>query len=222
MSDKPQIIYVVIAKEKDIILADYSDYSGNFQQNSIKILRKVVSNHNATIHYQAYKFHYLDKEGITVLCMSNQEFPDDVIYCFLEEVFTKFRETFDDFTINKANAFSLNNQFNNVLRNSFYYYNRNPQCNDAISKLKLQVIEFKKNVFRADELLSERGEMLQEINIKANNLATESETYYKSAKKVKKSTKWKKIALIITIIVVILLLIWLTSSLVCGFDFSKC
>ena len=154
--------------------------------------------------------------------MSNQEFPDDVIYCFLEEVFTKFRETFDDFTINKANAFSLNNQFNNVLRNSFYYYNRNPQCNDAISKLKLQVIEFKKNVFRADELLSERGEMLQEINIKANNLATESETYYKSAKKVKKSTKWKKIALIITIIVVILLLIWLTSSLVCGFDFSKC
>lgn len=222
MTDKPQIIYAVIAKDKDTILSDYTDYTGNFQQNSIKILRKVVSNHNATIHYQSYKFHYLDKNGITVLSMSNQEFPDNVIYCFLEDLYNNFTDMFDLIEINKATAYSLNKKFNNSFKNSFYYYNQNPVCNDAISKLKNQVIEFKKNVFRADELLNERGEKLQEINVKAISLQTESENYYKSAKKVKRTTKLRKVLLIFTIIVIILIVGWLLSSFICGFDYSKC
>jgi hypothetical protein len=217
-----KIIYVVIAKDRNTILSEFSEHSGNFQQNTLKILSKVVPNHNATINYQEYKFHYLDISGLTILSMSNKEFSDEVIYCFLEDTLNKFKDTFTSLEISNATAFSLNNVFVQALKHNMYYYNTNPKCDDALSKLKSAVIEFRKNVFKADELLNERGEKLVEINVKAESLKTESETYYKKAKKVRTWTRWKKIALIAFIIFVVLLVGYIISAIVCGFDYSKC
>ena len=45
------IIYALIAKEKTKILAEFTDYGGNFEQLSLKILGKVSENHKATFSY---------------------------------------------------------------------------------------------------------------------------------------------------------------------------
>ena len=45
------IIYALIAKEKTKILAEFTDYGGNFEQLTIKLLEKVTENHKASFSY---------------------------------------------------------------------------------------------------------------------------------------------------------------------------
>lgn len=44
-------IYTLIAKANKIILTDYTEYSGNFQQISLIILNKVHKNKKCSLEY---------------------------------------------------------------------------------------------------------------------------------------------------------------------------
>ena len=39
-NDNMEIIYILIARDSKLILCDYTDYSGNFQQISLLLLEK--------------------------------------------------------------------------------------------------------------------------------------------------------------------------------------
>ncbi len=45
------IIYALVAKEKNKILADYTDYGGNFEQLVLRLLNKVSEDHRSTFSY---------------------------------------------------------------------------------------------------------------------------------------------------------------------------
>lgn len=49
--NKVEIIYSLIARASKIILCDYTDYSGNFQQISLLLLGKVKKNNKCEIIY---------------------------------------------------------------------------------------------------------------------------------------------------------------------------
>ena len=51
---KPHIIYTLIAREPNIILCDYTEFSGNFQQISAILIQKLDDNSNSKIRYQKY------------------------------------------------------------------------------------------------------------------------------------------------------------------------
>jgi hypothetical protein len=50
-SGNTEIIYSLIARSSKIILCDYTDYSGNFQQISLLLLGKVKKNNKCEIIY---------------------------------------------------------------------------------------------------------------------------------------------------------------------------
>lgn len=217
----PSIIYTMIAKNKETILADYTEHSGNFRNISIEILKRVNKNHNATVLYQQYKFHYIDLKGLTIMSMSDKIYDDNVIICFLESTLDIFHQKYSSNMINSAKANGLP-EFENVIKSQMSYYNNNPKVDDSISKLKKAVLDFKNNVLTADQLLSERGEKLEEINIKADRLKVESDNYFEFSKKVKKSAWWTKWYFILFAVFVLLLIIYIiTAASGCGFDL-KC
>jgi hypothetical protein len=45
------IIYTLVARNTKIILTDYTEYSGNFQQISLIILNKVHKNKKCSLEY---------------------------------------------------------------------------------------------------------------------------------------------------------------------------
>lgn len=45
------LIYALIAKEKTKILTEFTDYGGNFEQMTIRLLQKVAECHRATFAY---------------------------------------------------------------------------------------------------------------------------------------------------------------------------
>ena len=48
------LIYTLIARPNKIILTDYTEYSGNFQQISIVILDKIKKDKKCSIDYDEY------------------------------------------------------------------------------------------------------------------------------------------------------------------------
>ena len=83
------LFYALIAKSFDIVLCEYTDYSGNFQQISRMLLRKIQKNTKLTVNYDKYKF-VIDcnsNECVTgatealLMCTSNSlKLNDKVIY----------------------------------------------------------------------------------------------------------------------------------------------
>lgn len=45
-------IYCLVARSKNVILTEYTDYQGNFPQKSLELLRKVKSNSKGCISSQ--------------------------------------------------------------------------------------------------------------------------------------------------------------------------
>ena len=218
-----RIIYSVIVYNKVQVLCEYSELEGNFQSNCLKIMKKVVFNHSASIDYQQYKFNYLDINQLTILCFSHKEFPIDVTYCFLREVMDNFNKIFAmEEIINVKTKLYCNSEFEHILKDKMNYYNISPQCEDNLTILHNQILDFKNNVINADTLLNERDELLTEVMIKSEKLKTESENYFKSAKKVNSKTKCNKYCWILFAVLALGLIGWLISSFICGFDYKKC
>ena len=88
------ILYSLIAKNLETVLCEYSEYNGNFQQITRLLLRKVQPNRRFTIEYDSYKYHYINQDNITYLCMTSN-FPEEIAFGFLIDVKKQFIETYD-------------------------------------------------------------------------------------------------------------------------------
>ena len=94
MSSKVSIIYTLIARGSKIVLADFTEYSGNFQQISLIMLGKIKKNSKCEIQYNEYKFYYEDENDVTYLCMG-ENLDTDVAFSYLSDLKRAFLTTYD-------------------------------------------------------------------------------------------------------------------------------
>jgi Synaptobrevin len=57
---------------------------------------------------------------------------------------------------------------------------------------------------------------------KSDQLNQSAKKFQKSSKALKNVYWWKNVKMWILIIAIVIVLIWLISSFICGFDYSKC
>ena len=68
------IYYALVAKDypKSIVLSEYTSYSGNFQTVALKLMERITANSMKTFELDDYFFHYINEDGISVLCMTDK------------------------------------------------------------------------------------------------------------------------------------------------------
>ena len=66
------IFYALVSKQNNIVLAEFTEYSGNFQQYTVQLMKRIESNSKRTFELEEYFFHYINEDGITVMCMSDK------------------------------------------------------------------------------------------------------------------------------------------------------
>ena len=108
------IIYSLIARSSDVVLCEFTEFSGNFQQISRIIMRKMKKNSRYTLTYDKHKFHYHNENDITYLMMSDN-IHDEVAFSFLGDVRKKFMQTYNSDSITSFHAYQLN-EFNEHLK----------------------------------------------------------------------------------------------------------
>ena len=110
-------IYTAVIKKKNIILSEYTDYSGNFEQTIKKIMKNIsdknIENdiYKATIFISKLKIFILKKSEIYLILISDikeyDEEKNNYAFCFLYSIATKLYELYNPEELKHAKAFTL-------------------------------------------------------------------------------------------------------------------
>lgn len=132
--------------------------------------------------YFRYFFHYINSNNLTYMCMCDNKLSQDSAFAYLEEIKALFLDTLTPKEIDNAISYSLNDKFRDSIRGKMNYFNANLNESDSVSKLKKGVMEYKDNIIQANDILMERGEKINLIVRKAENMRGESMNYYSSVR----------------------------------------
>ena len=184
-----EIIYTLISRSSKIILCDYTEYSGNFQQISLLLLPKVKKKTKCEIIYDEYKFFSEDEKDITILCMG-KNIETELAFNYISDIKKKFFLSFD-YNSQIKNAFSYElKEFSEEIKKLYNSYKKNP-----ISKIKM----LENSVSKTNDILMQNVQQLLERDTKLNliakkseNLMGDSSNFMKNIQEIKKRQQMKK------------------------------
>lgn len=208
------IIYALIGY-KDIALAEYSEFKGEFQKICREYLSKIDSNSSGGYKINDYFLFYINENNISYMIMTDPLFSKDTAIMCLENIQKEFTGTYNDLNFEGKENFCINKEFKPKLKMSYEYYNehRDELNGAATTKLKEEMFKMKDDILDAYGLLEDRGGLLEAVNTKAEKLEEKSKDFHRAAKKVNKSESHKKVYLIVGTIVAVLFIGYLLISI---------
>ena len=188
-NDNMEIIYILIARSSKIVLCDYTDYSGNFQQIALLLLPKLKKNTKCEILYDEYKFFSDDEKDITFLCMG-KNIETELAFNFISDMKKKFFLTFDyEAEIKKAFSYELK-EFTEEIKKLYFSYKKY-----QVTKIKM----LENSVSKMNDILLENVQQLLERDAKLDLIAQKSErlmgdsnNFMKNIQEIKRRQKLKK------------------------------
>lgn len=96
----------LIAKSEDTVLAEFTEFQGNFQQISRYILQKIQPNTTGIIKSGIKKFFFVNENGITIMCLT-EDISNEVAFAFLFDVKTALLSKFKFDEVMRVNAYGL-------------------------------------------------------------------------------------------------------------------
>ncbi|TXG48268.1 hypothetical protein EZV62_027562 [Acer yangbiense] len=185
-NQKP-LIYTFVARG-NVLLAEYTEFSGNFNSIAFQCLQKLpASNNKFTYNCDAHTFNYLVDDGYSYLqlLMVWLTFGLDVAaYCvvadesvgrqipmaFLERIKDDFVSKYGGGKAATALANSLNKEFGPKLKEHMQYCVDHPEEISKLAKVKAQVSEVKGVMMENIEKVLDRGEKIELLVDKTENL----------------------------------------------------
>lgn len=220
---KPSVlIYAFVAREK-VILAEYTDFSGNFNTIASQCLQKLpASNNKFTYNCDGHTFNYLVDNGFTYCVVAEDSCGRQIPMACLERIKDDFVATYSGGKAANAPANSLNKEYGSKLKEHMKYCVENPEEISKIAKVKAQVSEVKGVMMDNIEKVLDRGEKIELLVDKTENLHKQAQDFKSTGTKIRRKM-WiqnMKVKLIVLSIVIALILIIVLS--VChGFNCGK-
>ena len=214
-----RIIYTLIAYG-NVILCEYSSFTGAFRETCRPLLSKVQAGGSAAIRLEENEsiIYYLNSNNITYLIMTNSKFQSSSAMGCLQSIQKEFETTFPNNNGVKTNKdLCLNDQFQEKLSMKYNFFNEHPNVtSESIGVLSDEMNQFKDEMTKASGLLDERTDKLEQLSVKSDHLREASNSYYNSAKKVRRAELLKKIKMYAIIGCSIFLVIYLITIICCG------
>ncbi|KAF9970606.1 Vesicle-associated membrane protein [Actinomortierella ambigua] len=215
------IIYALVARGP-IILAEYTNSSGNFLTVTEAILDKIPPNNSKlTYVYDRYLFHYICEDGLTYMCMADDTFGRRVPFAFLQDMKERF---LDQYSYERALSATVPygmNEFSKTIAKQMEYFSTNPNA-DKIKQVQGEIEQVKDVMVHNIERVLERGERIELLVDKTDNLNHQAYAFKKRSTALKHSMWWKNKKLIVILVLVMIVVSYLIIASVCGFTFSTC
>ncbi|KAL4642916.1 hypothetical protein ACB092_02G054100 [Castanea dentata] len=200
-----------------VILAEYTEFTGNFPAIAAQCLQKVLASNSKFIYNcDGHTFNFLVEDGYAYCVVAKESVGKQIPIAFLERVKVDFKKRYGGGKADTAMAKSLNKEFGPIMKEHMKYI-----ADDAekLLKVQAQVVEVK-NIMMSniDEAIG-RGDRITNISQKAEHLRSEAEGYKKHSTQVKRKMWYQnmKIKLVVLgILLLLVLIIWL--SICHGFD----
>ncbi|RZC38539.1 vesicle-associated membrane protein 7 [Asbolus verrucosus] len=208
------ILYSVISRG-NTVLVRYASCAGNFAEVTEQIIGKIPPHDDKlTYSHGNYLFHYISEKQIIYMCITDDEFERSRAFLFLNEVKRRFRSSYGE-TADNAIAYAMNSEFSRVLANEMKHYSESHDV-DTISRVHGELDELKNIMVKNIDNVAMRGERLELLVNKAENLNSGSVTFRKTSRNLARSMFWKNVKLYVIIGVIITVIVYFIVCMACG------
>ncbi|KAF9314543.1 hypothetical protein BG003_004091 [Podila horticola] len=209
------IIYALVAKGT-IILAEYTSSSGNFTTVTEAILEKIPPNNSKlTYVYDRYLFHYICEDGLTYMCMADDSFGRRIPFAFLQDMKERFLADYSrERALSSVVPYGMN-EFSKTIAKQMEYFSTNPNA-DRIKQVQGEIEQVKDVMVHNIERVLERGERIELLVDKTDNLNQQAFAFKKRSTALKRNMWWKNVKLMVLLVVVLIVLAYLIIGAACG------
>nr|KJB12632.1 hypothetical protein B456_002G028200 [Gossypium raimondii] len=142
MSLEP-FIYSFVARGT-MILAEYTEFTGNFPAIATQCLQKLPSSNNKfTYNCDHHTFNFLVEDGYAYCVVAKDSVGKQISIAFLERMKADFKKRYGGGKADTAIAKSLNKEFGPVMREHMKYIIEHAEEIEKLLKVKAQVSEVK-------------------------------------------------------------------------------
>ncbi|KAL9411188.1 hypothetical protein AB3S75_044891 [Citrus x aurantiifolia] len=207
------LIYSFVARGT-VILAEYTEFTGNFTSIASQCLQKLpATNNKFTYNCDGHTFNYLVENGFTYCVVAVESAGRQIPIAFLERVKEDFNKRYGGGKAATAVANSLNKEFGSKLKEHMQYCVDHPEEISKLAKVKAQVSEVKGVMMENIEKVLDRGEKIELLVDKTENLRSQAQDFRQQGTKMRRKM-WiqnMKIKLIVLGIIIALILIIVLS-----------
>lgn len=227
------ILFAVVTRGTTI-LSQFASCMGNFQEVVEQVLAKIPpENAKYTYSHSSYLFHYISESGIIYMCIADDDFERSTAFSFLNDIKKRFETQYRQ-RAQTALAYAMNSEFARVLATQMRHYNMQSSdaitavgSTDTVGKVKNQVDELKDIMVKNIDSIAARGEKLELLVDKTEDLSNNSVSFKKTSRNLARSMWWKNMKLTIIIVsvvaVILILVIYFIVSGACGgLSWPKC
>ncbi|KAB2600465.1 vesicle-associated membrane protein 726 [Pyrus ussuriensis x Pyrus communis] len=207
------LIYSFVARGS-MVLAEYTEFTGNFTTIAAQCLQKLPSSNNKfTYNCDGHTFNYLVENGFTYCVVAAESAGRQIPIAYLERIKDDFNKRYGGGKAATAVANGLNREFGPKLKDHMKYCVDHPEEINKLAKVKAQVTEVKGVMMENIEKVLDRGEKIELLVDKTDNLRSQAQDFRTQGTKMKRKMwlqNMKMKLIVVAILVVIALIIYLS------------
>ncbi|XP_028773102.1 vesicle-associated membrane protein 722-like [Neltuma alba] len=210
------LIYSFVARGT-VILAEYTEFSGNFTGIASQCLQKLPPSSNKfTYNCDGHTFNYLVDNGFTYCAVAVESVGRQIPIAFLERIKEEFSKKYAGGKAATAAARSLNKEFGFKLKEQMQYCIDHPEEIDKLAKVKAQVSEVKGVMMENIEKVLDRGEKIELLVDRTENLRSQAQDFRQQGTKIRRKMWFQNMKVKLIVLAIIVLLIFVIVFSVCG------
>ncbi|KAL8090042.1 vesicle-associated membrane protein 711 [Apium graveolens] len=208
------ILYVLVARGS-VVLAEFSGTTTNASAIARQLLEKAPGNDDMNVSYSQdrYIFHVKRTDGLTVLCMADENAGRRIPFAFLEDIHQRFVRTYGRAVLS-AQAYAMNDEFSRVMSQQMEYYSSDPNA-DRINRLKGEMSQVRNVMIENIDKVLERGDRLELLVDKTENLQGNTFRFRKQTRRFRSTVWWKNVKLTVMLILLLLVIVYIVMAFVC-------
>lgn len=208
------ILYGLVARGS-VVLAEFSGTTTNASAIARQLLEKAPGNDDMNVSYSQdrFIFHVKRTDGLTVLCMADENAGRRIPFAFLEDIHQRFVRTYGRAVLS-AQAYAMNDEFSRVMSQQMEYYSNDPNA-DRINRLKGEMSQVRNVMIENIDKVLERGDRLELLVDKTENLQGNTLRFRKQTRRFRSTVWWKNVKLTVMLIVLLLVIVYIVMAFVC-------
>ncbi|KAI0794982.1 vesicle-associated membrane protein [Abortiporus biennis] len=215
------LIHALVARG-NTILAEHQGGARDFSQATQTILSKIPPNNSKlTYVWEQYLFHYVSEGGYTYLVMADDSAGRRMPFTFLAELQRQFLASGQPSSSSDIPAYSLQGSFGPAIAQLMDTYNTSPPT-DELTRAQSELAQVKDIMVQNVEQILSRGERIELLVDKTDNMASQATAFRRGARTVRRSMWWKNTRILALSVFVALILLWLIVAQFCGAGLNQC
>lgn len=209
------LIYSFVARG-NVVLADFTSYTGNFSTVALQALEKGAQGTNAKFTYSCdgHTFNYLSSSGYTFMVVADEQFGRQIPFAFLERVREEWQQKWAD-KGETAAAHALDKSFGPRLKHWMEYCEQHPEELSKVANVQKKVDEVKNIMVDNIEKVLERGEKIELLVDKTDNLRFQADKFHKTGRQLRSRMWWQNMKMKLIIVGILILIAVIIFCAVC-------